>query len=50
MEISNIKLYKNPSNWSRVVLCDRRDKQAGRNITKLTVARRNYANAPETLN
>ena len=42
---SNIKIHKNPSSRSRVVLWGKTDGQTG--MTKLTVAFLNFANAPK---
>jgi hypothetical protein len=41
--MSNIKFYRNPSSGIRVVPCGRTDRQ----MTKLIVAFRNFANAPD---
>jgi hypothetical protein len=40
-KVSNIKFHQNPSSENRVVPCGRTDR------TKLIVAFRNFANAPE---
>jgi len=42
---SNIKFHDNPSRGCRAVACDRTDRQT--DITKLTVALRNFAKAPK---
>jgi hypothetical protein len=42
---ANIKFHENPSHWSRVVPFGRMDGRT--DITKLTVAFRNFANAPK---
>jgi hypothetical protein len=44
---SNMKFHENPSNGIRVVPCGRKDGQRT-DMTKLTVAFRNFANAPKT--
>jgi hypothetical protein len=41
----NIKIHANPSSESRVVLCGRTDRRT--DMTKLTVAFRNFANTPK---
>jgi hypothetical protein len=41
---SNIKFHENPSIGSRAVPCERTDRQT--DMTKLTVASRNFAKAP----
>ena len=43
-KISNIKFHQNPTIGSRVVSCGQKD------MTKLIVAFRNFANAPENAN
>jgi len=48
---SNIKCYEHGSNRSRVVLCGRTDRQAGRRtgrLPKLIVTLRGFMNAAET--
>ena len=44
---SNIKFRENPSSGSRVVPCGKKDRRT--NMTKLIVAFRNFANAPQTV-
>ena len=44
---SNIKFHKNLSSGSRVVPCGRTDRRT--DMTKLVVAFRNFANAPEKI-
>jgi hypothetical protein len=48
---SNVKFNKNPSSGSRVVPCGQMDGQTERrmDMTKLIVAFRNFANAPENI-
>jgi hypothetical protein len=46
-KISNIKFHQSPSSWSRVVPCGRTDGHT--DMTKLTIAFRNFANAPKNL-
>jgi hypothetical protein len=50
-KFSNIKFYKNPSNWSRVVPCGWTEAQTDgqTNLTKLLVAFRNFAKAAKNL-
>jgi hypothetical protein len=51
---SNVKFHENTSSASRVVPCGQTDRQSDRltdwqtGMTKLTVAFRNFANAPNT--
>jgi hypothetical protein len=46
-QVPNIKFHENPSNGSRVVPCERTNRQT--DMTKLIVTFRNIANAPKNL-